>query len=74
MTSPTIDALLYALRPGPGSMIRPDVRRRIRVLDEEQFNYVCDALRARTIAKSWTPHEIERLETLWLMQRRASAS
>jgi hypothetical protein len=61
----TIDALLYSLRAGAAVLSRPDVQRRLAMLDERQMRNCCALLLNRTVAKSWTADEIEMFVIAW---------
>jgi|ERR1700720_3236474 hypothetical protein len=61
----TVDALLYSFRSGTAVLARDDVKERLRCIDKKQLREVCTLLRNRTVAKSWTDDEIQKLIVTW---------
>jgi hypothetical protein len=61
----TIDALMYSFRSSTTVLSRPDVQRRLAMLDERQMRNCCALLQNRNVAKSWTANEAEMFVIVW---------
>jgi hypothetical protein len=63
----TVDALMFSFRSGTAALARRGVHERLSRVDEAQMREMCTQLknRNRSVAKSWSPDEIEKLVMLW---------
>jgi hypothetical protein len=62
-----VDALVFSLRRGPDELTKPDTKRRLSELSEDQLRAVCERLRnfKPGIATAWTPEEVGALSIVW---------
>jgi hypothetical protein len=63
----TLEALMFSLRRGVNELTRPDTKRRLAELSEDQMRAVCKRLRnfKSDIATAWTPEKIGALAAIW---------
>jgi hypothetical protein len=63
----TIEALMFSLRRGVNALAKPDVQRRLSVLDRDQLKNVCRRVQAfqPAIAVPWSADAVAALISAW---------